>query len=114
MRVMWRLDRGAVEDVRQALPKRSRGAYTTVQTILNRLVERGLLRREKQGKAFCYSPRISEAEYVAQSLTRALSGASEGARRTALARLVGGLDPAEMTEISSLASEINSKRRQLG
>lgn len=110
MRAMWRLERGAVEDVRRALPKRRRGAYTTVQTILNRLVERGLLRRKKVGKAFFYSPRLSEADYLATSLNRTLSGASEEARRAALASLVGGLDPSEVEEIRSLAGEIGRKR----
>lgn len=105
MRVMWRLERGSVDDVRAALPKKRRGAYTTVQTILNRLVDRGLLRRNKQGKAFVYSPKVSEADYVARSLNRILAGASEQARLAALANLIGGLDESEMEEINSLASE---------
>lgn len=42
MRVLWRLGRpGSVEDVRSSLPQRQRGAYTTVQTVLNRLAEEG-------------------------------------------------------------------------
>lgn len=112
MQAMWRLERGSVEDVRQALPTRHRGAYTTVQTILNRLVDRGLLRRERQGKAFIYMPTVSEADYVAGSLNRTLSGASAEARRTALANLVGGLSAAEMSELNSLASEIGRERRK--
>jgi predicted transcriptional regulator len=112
MRVMWKRDRGTVEDVRQALPKKHRGAYTTVQTILNRLVDRGLLKRQKAGKAFLYSAKVSEADYIARSLNRTLARASEEARRTALANLVGGLDATEMREINSLASEISRKRRK--
>lgn len=109
---MWRIDRGSVDDVRAGLPKKQRGAYTTVQTVLNRLVARGLLRRDKHGKAFIYAPKVSEADYVARSLNRTLSGASEKARLAALANLVGGLDPSEMDEINSLASEIAEKRRK--
>jgi len=111
MRAIWRLERGSVDDVRAALPKKQRGAYTTVQTILNRLVERGLLRREKRGKAFIYKPKVSEVDYVARSLNRTLAGASEKARLAALANLVGGLDQSEMEEINSLANEIAAKRR---
>lgn len=110
MRVMWRRGRGTVEDVRKALPRKRRGAYTTVQTVLNRLAERGLLRREKVGKVFHYSAEVSEADYIAGSLSRALSGASEEARRGALASLVGGLDPSELNEINLLAKEINRER----
>lgn len=112
MRVLWRIERGSVEDVRVGLPKKQRGAYTTVQTILNRLAARGLLRRAKQGKTFIYSPKISEADYVARSLNRTLADASDQARLAALANLVGGLEPSEMDEINSLAGEIAEKRRR--
>ena len=111
MRVLWRLERGSVDEVRAALPKKQRGAYTTVQTILNRLTARGLLRRDKQGKAFIYVPRLSEADYVARSLNRTLAGASDKARLAALANFVGGLDQSEVNEINSLANEIAEKRR---
>jgi predicted transcriptional regulator len=112
MRVMWRIQHGSVDDVRRGLPRRQRGAYTTIQTILNRLVDRGLLKREKRGRAYVYAPRLTEADYVSQSLTRALSGASEEARMAALANLVGGLDDSEMSEINALADEIGAKRRR--
>lgn len=110
MRTLWRLERGTVEEVRSALPSKYQGAYTTAQTILNRLVDRGLLEREKQGRAFFYSPAISEAEYVAKSLAETLSSASIEARRRALASLVGGLDPSEADEINALAREIARER----
>ena len=111
MRVIWRLERGGVEDVRQALPKRNRSAYTTIQTVLNRLAERGLLRRTRVGNAISYSPLVSEADYLSRSLNRTLSGASQEARRAALASLVGDLEPTELGEIRELAAEINRKRR---
>jgi predicted transcriptional regulator len=112
MRVMWRIGQGGVEDVRRGLPKRNRGAYTTIQTVLNRLSERGLLERDRVGNAISYSPLVSEADYLSQSLNRTLSGASQEARRTALASLVGDLDPAELGEIRDLARKINRKRRR--
>jgi predicted transcriptional regulator len=111
MRVMWRLGRATVEEARQALPRRHRGAYTTIQTVLNRLAERGLLRRQRVANLIHYSPRISEADYLSRSLNRALDGASQEARRTALATLVGDLEPRELEEIRGLGREIASKRR---
>ena len=110
MRAMWKRERGTVEEVRQTLPKRYRGAYTTVQTILNRLAERGLLQREKMGKALIYVVKVSEADYVAGSLDRTLAGASKEARRAALARLVDRLDADEIGEVRALAQKIARRR----
>jgi predicted transcriptional regulator len=112
MRVIWQRGQCTVEDVRQALPARERSAYTTVQTVLNRLVDRGLLAREKVGKAFCYSAKVSEGDYLAASLNRTLVGASAEARRAALAQLVDGLDATDVREIRSLADEITRRRRR--
>lgn len=110
MRVIWRLEQGTVDDVRQALPKP--GAYTTVQTVLNRLAERGLLERERVGKVIHYSPRISEADCLGESLSRTLAGASQEARRGALANLIGDLKPSELSEIRALAGNAGRKRQQ--
>ncbi|MFN8215108.1 MAG: BlaI/MecI/CopY family transcriptional regulator [Solirubrobacterales bacterium] len=111
MRALWRLDTpSTVEQVRGALPPAHRGAYTTIQTVLNRLAERGLLSRERQGKAIIYSTKLSEADYYSNSLRQTLSKASAPARRAALAQLVGDLGDDARGEIESLAREVASKR----
>jgi predicted transcriptional regulator len=110
MATLWRLESGTVEQVRSALPVRYRGAYTTVQTVLNRLAERGLVQRRKVGTAFEYRPGIAEDEYVSRSIALTLAAASSDARRTALARLVGRLDPSELSQLQTLARTIAERR----
>lgn len=110
MRVLWRRGAARVEEVRQSMPRRQRGAYTTVQTVLNRLAERGLLRRQRQGNAILYVPRMTEAEYLSGSLDRALAGASEDARRAAIAELMGGLEKEELRKVESMAEDIYRRR----
>lgn len=110
MATVWRLDGGTVEEVRQGLPPRYRGAYTTVQTVLNRLAERGLLTREREGKSIRYRPRLTEAEYISRSIGQTLASASRDARTAALAQLVGELD-AELDDLRRLAAEAEGRRR---
>ena len=110
MRALWRLGEGRVSEVRGALPRRYRSAYTTVQTVLNRLAERGLLSRERAGNAIVYKPKVSEAEYLSGSLDRALDGISGEAKLAAIAHLVGGLDKSEQREIQAMAREIAKRR----
>jgi predicted transcriptional regulator len=112
MAALWRLGSGTVEEVRTALPPRYRGAYNTTQTVLNRLAERGLLRRSKRGNAFDYRPRISEPEYLSRSISLTLAGASTDARKAALARLIGDLGDEELEEVRRLARETGGKRRR--
>lgn len=110
MPALWRLGEGTVEQVRLALPARYRSAYTTVQTVLNRLAERGLLDRERQGNAFVYRPRVSEADYLSRSIDQTLAGASTEARQAVLAELVGGLERGELAELRQLAKRVQDRR----
>lgn len=103
MSVMWRLEAATVEQVRAALPPRYQGAYTTVQTVLNRLAERGLLSRQKSRNVVEYRPAISEADHVAQSISHRLQTATNDARQTALARLIGDLTDTELSTLRRLA-----------
>ena len=110
MSALWRIDAGTVEHVRAALPPGYRGAYNTVQTILNRLAERGLLSRTRDGQAIVYRPNLTEAEYLSRSIESTLAGASMQARQAVLARLIGDLGTGELEELQRLSAETAGRR----
>ena len=112
MAALWRLGAGTVEQVRRELPPRYRGAYTTVQTVLNRLAERDLLHREREGRGIVYRPAVSEAEYLSGTIRHTLAGASSDARQAALASIIGGLNADELSELQALAKEADARRRR--
>lgn len=110
MAALWRLGAGTVEQVRNELPAHYRGAYTTVQTVLNRLTKRGLLARRRRGSAFEYRPQLTEADYLSRSIEQTLAGASSDARQVVLAQLFGRLRGNEIPDLMSLAREISQER----
>jgi predicted transcriptional regulator len=110
MSALWRLGSGTVEQVRSELPARYRGAYNTIQTVLNRLADRGLIERGREGRGILYRPRLSEAEYLSGTIRHTLAGASIDARRSALASIIGGLGPGELDRISDLAERTGRQR----
>jgi len=60
MDILWALGRGAVREVQEAIPEKKRPAYTTVQTILNRLEEKGVVRKvRKIGNAWIFEPAVN-------------------------------------------------------
>jgi predicted transcriptional regulator len=48
MGAVWALGSGSVREIQEQLPQRKRPAYTTVQTIIYRLEEKGAVRRVKK------------------------------------------------------------------
>ena len=101
MKAVWRIGGGTVEQIRAAMPASYASAYTTTQTMLNRLAERGLLLRTHGETArgpsgkIVYSALITEEEYLAESIERTLAGASPEARQLVIAQLAGRLKDAD-------------------
>ena len=110
MRAVWKLGEAKVEDVRAQRPARSRLAYTTVQTVMNRLAERGLLTRERSGNALVYRPKYEEADYLAERIGQRLAAASPDARRQVLVSLIEDLDPGELDEVARLTARTKRRR----
>ena len=60
MDILWRLGEAAVREVQEAIPDKKRPAYTTVQTILNRMEEKGAVRKTRKiGNAWIFQPAIN-------------------------------------------------------
>ncbi len=110
MATVWKLGHARVDDVRVRQPARRRSAYTTIQTVMNRLVDRGLLLREREGKAFVYRARYGESEYLARAIGEHLVGVSPDTRRAALLSLVEDLESDELDELARLARTVKRRR----
>ncbi len=73
MRVLWREAPASVRQVQGELAAQGlRLAYTTVLTLLDRLARKQAVSREKHGRAFLYSPRISREHMRSLALERLL------------------------------------------
>ena len=92
MEILWRESPLSVTDVEQKLQKNREIAHTTVLTTLDRMHQKGILLREKQGKAFVYSPRYSKEEFergVAEEVLSALLSQFAEPALSAFVELVG-------------------------
>ncbi|WP_410534828.1 BlaI/MecI/CopY family transcriptional regulator [Streptomyces sp. KL2] len=68
-------------------------AYTTVITILTRLLAKGAVVREKSGRSFVWSPTADGAGLAALRMRRVLDGESD--RQAVLASFVTSLPPGD-------------------
>ncbi|MFD7439288.1 BlaI/MecI/CopY family transcriptional regulator [Streptomyces sp. NPDC059861] len=66
-------------------------AYTTVITILTRLLAKGAVTRERDGRSFAWTPASDEAGLAAHRMRKVLD--AEQDREAVLAHFVTGLDP---------------------
>jgi BlaI family transcriptional regulator, penicillinase repressor len=60
----WKLGTCSVREILESLPEEEQAAYTTIQTLVYRLEEKGALRRvRKIGNAQLFEPAIDQSEY---------------------------------------------------
>ena len=60
----WKLGTSSVREILDSLPDEERVAYTTVQTLVYRLEQKGALRRVKKiGNAQLFAPAIDQREF---------------------------------------------------
>ncbi|RZS44219.1 putative transcriptional regulator [Herbihabitans rhizosphaerae] len=112
MEVLWsRPHPSTVRDVADRLADRNL-AYTTVMTVLDRLQKKGVVRRQRVGRAWQYLPADSKDAYVTQLIFDALD--FTGDRDAVLARFARSVSPAEAEVLRAAldqAAERNEKRR---
>ncbi|MFG2099162.1 BlaI/MecI/CopY family transcriptional regulator [Micromonospora echinaurantiaca] len=81
-----------VREVADALAGREL-AYTTVMTVLDRLAGKGMVQREREGRAWRYRAAASREAYIAQLMLDALDlGGSRDAALVRFARSVTGTE----------------------
>jgi BlaI family penicillinase repressor len=114
MGVVWERGRASVQDVKDALEPGRKLAYTTVMTVMSRLAEKGMLERQKEGRAYWYTPAASR-EKVAGSLLRSMvNQLYNGATGRAVAHLLNTdakVDDAELERLEQLIRSKRGKRR---
>ena len=101
----------AVRDVLRRLHK-TKPAYTTVMTTLDRLFKKGILTRRKAGNAFVYQPAMDHDEYQRQVLTAAVRPLLElgaGPVLSAFVDVAAGVDARHLSELERL---IEARRRR--
>lgn len=92
MNVVWRREAATVRDVFGTLKTKRRLAYTTVMTVMNRLVDKGLLKRHEQGACFCYQPTRARQAYMAQASRRVIDDLLTSYGSVAVAQFLDRLD----------------------
>jgi BlaI family penicillinase repressor len=87
LRALWQLQEGSVKDVRKVVTISRPLAYTTIMTVLERLVKKSKLSRRKVGRAFLYAPQASRDAMRALALRELLDGFFDGSEQELMAYL---------------------------
>jgi len=104
-----------VREVHEQLAAHRKIAYTTVMTVLDRLAKKKVVRQEREGRAFRYSPAATREQMVADLMLDALGGVpGVGDRQAALVHFVGGVSQAEAHALREALDAVTRRRPEEG
>lgn len=101
---VWSWDRPVlVRDVLEDLQRDREIAYTTVMTVMDNLYRKGLLRRERAGRAYSYTAAQSREAHTAALMEEVLT--SSGDRSATLMHFVQQIDGEELQALREVLAE---------
>jgi predicted transcriptional regulator len=114
MSALWNLGTASVREIQEQLPSQKRPAYTTVQTIVYRLEEKGAVRRLKKiGNAHVFEPVITR-KAAHHRLINELLDLFGGSARPLMAHLVeiGKLTMDDIKELEGDLAEPSENKNE--
>lgn len=108
MRIAWARSPVTVRQVHKALFTARPLAYTTVMTVMGRLAEKGLLAREKRGRAYVYQVTKGREQLradLAASITKALIADFGDVAVAQFLKQLENVDPRTLARIRELGKD---------
>ncbi len=108
MKIVWKHAPINTNEITEKLLKTTSWSPKTIQTLIKRLVTKGALTYEKEGRVFVYTPLVKEHEYIDQESSSFLNRFYNG---DITAMLSSYLDKERLseTEIAKLRSLLSEK-----
>ncbi len=111
MEVLWASPaEQSVQDVCKALEPASN--YKTIMTVLGRLVDKGLLRRRMEGKAYLYRPNVKRDDFLRSVADGVIEGLLHEYGDVAVAGFIDALETVSPESIAKLEQLLRQRRSQ--
>jgi BlaI family penicillinase repressor len=111
LHALWRRHPANARELLDALHAETGWAYTTLKTVLSRMLEKGLVSAEMRGNTTWYEPAVEQGRARRNALQSLIERVFEGAAGPLLAHLVEheSLSPAERKQLAAWIAAAEKK-----
>ena len=112
LKVLWEQGPSTVREVLGELNKTRARAYTSVMTMMNLMVDKHLLQREPQGRAFLYRPASAQRAVLSEIVEDLVGKAFDGSASSLVVALLdkSKLSPDEADKIKEAILDYQSSK----
>jgi predicted transcriptional regulator len=110
LKVLWELGSGSVRQIRERMCPNGELAFTTVQTLVRIMDDKGLVSHKSQGKkTFIYTPRYSREHATSRFVQQVFDGAMDQVIVSMLS--TSDASPEELKELERIIAQ-NRRRKE--
>ena len=113
MRVVWKLELCAAPTVQEELQEERGWAYTTIKTMMDRMVKKGLLKSQRMRNLYLYSAAVTQVQARRNEIMRAVKRAFDGTLTPMMQFLIEN-DELTENEYRQLEEMIKRRKRKKG
>lgn len=99
-----------VRDVHDVVGVQRELAYTTLMTVLDRMAKKGLVSRERDGRAWRYTAAATRDELTSETMRHALGELAGTDRRSALLHFLDESTPEEIDELRAALAALEARQ----
>ena len=113
MEEIWKMKQGTGREIHAIVGKPRDLAYTTVMTIMTRLVEKGVLCREElRDGSFLYNPCFAREEFYAKTTKAIFHELIKNFGAVAVAQFVDTLEEVDPKQLDALRKQLRDRRKK--
>jgi len=107
MQVLWSKSPLTANQVVEELTKKTKWKPKTIKTLINRLLKKGAIRFQKEGRKYIYYPAVSESKCIRTETRSFLQRVYGGATRPMLAAFLedAELSPDDVAELKKILEQ---------
>ena len=110
LKVLWELGEAKVRDVHAAMADKGEIAFTTVQTLLRIMAEKGLVESRKENRTLYYTPNYSSEKATSRFLHKVFDGAVDKMFLSMLS--AENISTSELKHIEEMIADARQSRRK--
>lgn len=112
MELIWKDNPASVRNIHENLANGRTIAYTTVMTVMSRLADKGLLKREQHGRAYLYVPTQNREDFCSDAIGTVMQGLLGGFGEPVLSQFVDTVDAHDAAKLDELVRLIEEKKKK--
>lgn len=113
MDVLWDGDEKTIKDVQQVLDQEKPTKFNTVMTVMNRLVDKGILKKRTEGRSSLYTPVQTRADFIHTQSKDMTNELMDEFGNVVVSHMLNALEEADDELVTELENKIKELKKDM-